>query len=44
MLTVAMAYVPMQQWERTFSLEDGFTRGTMFPSLYKPFFGGGKNV
>ena len=34
---LAMAYVPWQEWERTCDVEEGFQRGTIFPSLYKPF-------
>ncbi|MCI8984022.1 MAG: spore coat associated protein CotJA [Hungatella sp.] len=30
---VAMAYVPWQQWQQTYSLEKGFERGTIFPDL-----------
>lgn len=38
---VAMAYVPMQPWEGLYDLETGLRRGTIFPSLDKPFMGGG---
>lgn len=38
---VAMAYVPMQPWEGLYDLETGLRRGTIFPSLDKPFLGGG---
>ena len=30
---VAMAYVPWQQWQQTYSLDQGFKRGTIFPDL-----------
>lgn len=32
-----MAYVPYQQWGKTFEAEKGFCRGTMFPVLDDPF-------
>ena len=37
-----MAYVPYQQWDTTFSAEEGFPKGTIFPQLYKPFCPGGE--
>lgn len=40
---LAMAYVPSQKYHTTFSLAEGFSRGTIFPELCKPFCGkGGK--
>lgn len=36
---VAMAYVPMQSWEKTYDVATGLSRGTIFPSLDKPFIG-----
>ncbi len=33
----AMAYVPMQQWQQTYDLGLGFSRGTIFPELDLPF-------
>lgn len=36
---VAMAYVPYQMWEKTYDCNIGFVRGTLFPSLDKPFIG-----
>ena len=30
---VGMGYVPWQQWQQTYSLENGFKRGTIFPDL-----------
>ncbi|MCI8837458.1 MAG: spore coat associated protein CotJA [Hungatella sp.] len=30
---VGMGYVPWQQWQQTYSLEQGFMRGTIFPDL-----------
>lgn len=35
----AMAYVPYQQWETPYDAEVGLSRGTVFPSLDKPFIG-----
>ena len=34
---VGMGYVPMQQWRQTYNLEQGFSRGTIFPDLDLPF-------
>lgn len=34
---VGMAYVPMQQWQQTYDLGMGFSRGTIFPDLDLPF-------
>lgn len=34
---LAMAYVPVQQWGETYSIENGFGRGTVFPELDLPF-------
>ena len=38
---LAMAYVPMQTWEEPYDMEEGFCRGTIFPSLYYPFLAAG---
>ena len=38
-LPLAMAYVPMQCWERTFPENIALARGTVFPSLDLPFVG-----
>ena len=35
----AMMYVPFQKWEKTYDAEAGLSRGTVFPSLDKPFIG-----
>ncbi len=35
----AMAYVPFQQWEKPYDSTAGLSRGTVFPSLDKPFIG-----
>ena len=34
---LAMAYVPMQRWERPMSADEAFSRGTAFRSLVRPF-------
>jgi len=36
---IGMAYVPFQQWEKPYDDAVGFVRGTIFPSLDKPFIG-----
>jgi len=36
---LAMAYVPFQMWEMPYDDAVGFVRGTIFPSLDKPFIG-----
>lgn len=36
---LAMAYVPFQSWEKPYDMEAGLSRGTVFPSLDKPFIG-----
>jgi len=40
-VTLAMAYVPMQQWRMLYEPEDGFSRGTIFEELDLPFLGKG---
>lgn len=42
MPVVAMAYVPFQQFNTTYSPEKGLEMGTIFPELDKPFLGGGQ--
>ena len=37
---IAMSYVPFQQWKSTYPLEKALERGTLFPELDLPFFGG----
>lgn len=34
---LAMAYVPMQRWERPMSADEALSRGTAFRSLVRPF-------
>lgn len=41
MLPLAMAYVPMQKFGKTFEPSRGFQLGTIFPELCKPFCGKG---
>lgn len=36
---LAMAYVPMQKWDKLYSAEEGFCRGTLFCELDFPFIG-----
>lgn len=36
-MPIAMAYTPWQQWNQTYPIEKGFTRGTIFPELDLPF-------
>ena len=38
-LPLAMAYVPMQQFEETYEPEQALDNGTLFPALNKPFLG-----
>ncbi len=40
-MTLAMAYVLDQKWETPYEVAEGAHRGTLFPSLDKPFLGGG---
>lgn len=34
---VGMGYIPMQEWETPYPIEQGYRRGTIFPSLDYPF-------
>ena len=36
---LAMSYVPMQVWQKLYSPQDGFARGTIFMQLDLPFIG-----
>ncbi|MCI8660431.1 MAG: spore coat associated protein CotJA [Lachnospiraceae bacterium] len=36
-MPIGMAYVPWQTWGQTYSMEQGFSRGTLFPELDLPF-------
>jgi len=40
-VTLAMSYVPMQQWRKLYEPEDSFGRGTIFEELDLPFMGKG---
>ena len=40
-LTLAMGYVPSQEWRMIYTPEDGFSRGTIFEELDMPFVGKG---
>lgn len=42
-MPLTMAYVPMQFWRQVYDLETGLQKGTIFPDLYKPFYGAGRN-
>lgn len=37
--SVAMAYIPFQQWDEVYSADKGLSAGTMFPCLNLPFVG-----
>lgn len=39
LLSLAMAFVPYQMWETPYSNDVALQRGTIFPSLDKPFLG-----
>jgi hypothetical protein len=38
-MALAMAYVPIQMWETPYDNMMALSRGTIFPSLDKPFTG-----
>ena len=38
-VSLAMAYVPMQQWCKIYPSDVGFTRGTIFEQLDLPWIG-----
>ncbi len=38
-LSLAMAYVPMQVWEKPYDADVALHRGTLFHALDKPFIG-----
>ena len=38
-LPLAMAYVPFQMWEKPYEADVALSRGTIFPSIDKPFIG-----
>lgn len=39
LLSLAMGFVPYQAWETPYADDVGLSRGTIFPSLDKPFLG-----
>ncbi len=39
--SLAMAYVPIQQWEKPYEIEKALQIGTIFSELNKPFTGKG---
>lgn len=39
LLSLAMAFVPRQSWETPYEFDVALKRGTIFPSLDKPFLG-----
>ena len=43
-MVLAMAYVLDQTWETPYEVNEALKRGTLFPSLDKPFLGGGRNI
>ena len=38
-ISFAMAYVPLQSWEKTYDASVALERGTLFSQLDKPFLG-----
>ena len=40
--SLAICYVPVQEWEQIYDEDTAFSTGTIFPALNKPFLGGGK--
>ena len=40
-MPIAMAYVPWQEWQNIYEPCKGFSRGTIFEDLDKPFYGRG---
>jgi len=39
---IAICFVPVQEWEQIYDEDTAFSAGTVFPSLNKPFLGGGR--
>jgi len=39
---IAICFVPIQEWEQIYDEDTAFSTGTIFPSLNKPFLGGGR--
>lgn len=40
---LAMAYVPIQLYRKNYGIDEGFSAGTAFPELDKPFLRGNTN-
>jgi hypothetical protein len=40
--SLAICYGPVQEWEQIYDEDTAFSAGTLFPSLNKPFLGGGR--
>lgn len=38
-MALGMGYVPWQEWECVYNIDEGLSRGTIFPSLDLPFYG-----
>ena len=41
-ISLAMAYVPYQNWQNIYDVDNAFMAGTLFADLDKPFLGYGK--
>jgi hypothetical protein len=41
-VSLAMAYVPYQNWQNIYDVENAFSAGTIFADLDKPFLGYGR--
>lgn len=39
--SLAMAYVPFQQWNNVYTMDEALNKGTLFPDLEFPFERGG---
>ncbi len=37
--SLAMAYIPFQEWSEPYALAEGLDNGTIFPELNLPFYG-----
>ena len=40
-MTLAMAYIPVQQFDAVYEVDTAFMQGTLFPALDKPLMVGG---
>jgi hypothetical protein len=41
-LELAQAYIPYQEYTKSYCPEEALAKGTMFPELYRPYDGRGK--